>query len=127
MPAPEEDVLELTNRIEPPAETVGDLELTSEPSKPAPAPEPVRAAPAAVAVAADEEVLVSETSAVAAASAFTNLSAAIHLPAAGRTLEDLTRELMRPMLKAWLDENLPRIVETKVAEEVERIARIRVR
>jgi hypothetical protein len=49
------------------------------------------------------------------------------MPAAGRTLEDVVRELLRPLLKTWLDENLPRIVEAKVAEEVERIARSRVR
>ncbi len=49
------------------------------------------------------------------------------MPPAGRTLEDVVRELLRPLLKAWLDENLPRIVEAKVAEEVERIARSRVR
>jgi cell pole-organizing protein PopZ len=33
------------------------------------------------------------------------------------------RELLKPLLAAWLDENLPRIVEAKVEEEVERIAR----
>ena len=74
-----------------------------------------------------DETLVSEPSAFAAASAFGHLSAAIAMPGAGRTLEDLTRELLRPLLKAWLDEHLPRIVEAKVAEEVERISRTRVR
>jgi hypothetical protein len=39
----------------------------------------------------------------------------------------VVRELLRPLLKSWLDDNLPRIVEAKVAEEVERIARSRVR
>ena len=62
-----------------------------------------------------------------AASAFSQLSASIAMPAAGRTLEDLTRELLRPLLKAWLDEHLPRIVEAQVAVEVERISRTRVR
>jgi cell pole-organizing protein PopZ len=132
-PEPVEDVLELTDRVEPPpAETVGDLDVYTksepapEPEPPAPAPEPVRAAPAPVAMQ-EEEALVSDPSAHAAASAFGSLTAAIAMPAAGRTLEDLTRELLRPLLKAWLDENLPRIVEAKVAEEVERIARTRVR
>jgi cell pole-organizing protein PopZ len=126
-PEPAEDVLELTERVEP--ETVGDLAVYAD-QEPAPKPAPA-AAPAPAprpAVSADEGApLMSETSAIAAASAFTNLSAAIPLPAVGRTLEDLTRELLRPLLKAWLDENLPRIVEAKVAEEVERIARLRVR
>ena len=87
------------------------------------------AKPELVAIAAgdDDEELVGESTAFAAASHFGNLTASIPLPAQGRTLEDLTRELLRPLLKAWLDENLPRIVESKVAEEVERISRTRVR
>ena len=44
-----------------------------------------------------------------------------------RTLEDLVREMLRPMLKAWLDDNLPAIVQSTVDKEVERIARSRVR
>ena len=47
------------------------------------------------------------------------------MPKDGRSLEDVTRELLRPLLKAWLDENLPRIVSAKVEEEVARIARLR--
>ena len=35
----------------------------------------------------------------------------------------LTREMLRPMLKAWLDDNLPGIVERLVAAEIERVAR----
>lgn len=39
------------------------------------------------------------------------------------SLEGLTRELMRPMLKEWLDTNLPDIVEAMVAREIERITK----
>jgi cell pole-organizing protein PopZ len=126
-PEPVEDVLELTQKVETHAESVGDLDVYS---KAEPEPEPVpQPSPELVAVAAshDDEELVGETTAFAAASAFGNLTASIPMPAPGRTLEDLTRELLRPLLKAWLDENLPRIVESKVAEEVERISRTRVR
>lgn len=35
----------------------------------------------------------------------------------------LTREMLRPMLKTWLDDNLPAIVERLVAVEIERVAR----
>lgn len=128
--APAEDVLELTDRVTPETETVGDIEAyTQAEPAPEPQPEPEPPPPAAKpAVAArDDERLVSEPSASAAAAAFSSLSEAIAMPAAGRTLEDVVRELLRPLLKAWLDENLPRIVEAKVAEEVERIARSRVR
>jgi cell pole-organizing protein PopZ len=40
-----------------------------------------------------------------------------------RTLEDLVRDMLRPMLKSWLDENLPVIVERLVRTEIERVAR----
>ncbi len=45
----------------------------------------------------------------------------------GPTLEDITRDLLRPMIAAWLDENLADIVRSRVDEEIERIARGRVR
>ena len=70
-------------------------------------------------------------------SAFDRLSRSLHdrahepepiaMPANGRTLEDVCRELLQPMIKQWLDENLPAIVQERVDEEVERIARRRVR
>ncbi len=83
----------------------------------------------------DEPVVAPQTEAAAAA-ALDRLSAAAHgarpvaslmMPAPGRSIEDVVRELMRPMIKEWLDENLPAIVEARVDEEVERIARRRVR
>ena len=40
-----------------------------------------------------------------------------------RTLEDLVKDMLRPMLKSWLDENLPIIVERLVRAEIERVAR----
>ena len=39
----------------------------------------------------------------------------------GVTLEDIVRELLRPMLKDWLDDNLPTIIERLVSEELERL------
>jgi cell pole-organizing protein PopZ len=40
-----------------------------------------------------------------------------------RTLEDLTREMLRPMLKVWLDENLPTLVERLVRDEISRVSK----
>lgn len=40
----------------------------------------------------------------------------------GTSLEDLTRDMMRPMLENWLNENLPQLVEELVAEEIRRIS-----
>lgn len=44
-------------------------------------------------------------------------------PGSARTLEDITKELLRPMLKAWLDSNLPPLVERLVRDEIERVSR----
>jgi uncharacterized protein len=41
----------------------------------------------------------------------------------GRTLQDLVREMLRPMLKAWLDDNLPTLVERLVLAEIEEMTR----
>jgi len=40
-----------------------------------------------------------------------------------RTLEDLVREMLKPMLKVWLDDNLPNMVERLVRAEIERVSR----
>jgi len=41
----------------------------------------------------------------------------------GPTLEDIVREEIRPMLKTWLDQNLPPLVERLVSTEIERVIR----
>jgi cell pole-organizing protein PopZ len=126
----EDDVLELTDPIEPPApvepEPVGDIDVYSPEPEPEPAPPPPREpAPEPIRFSRDEvaDNLVGDHAAGLAASAFGSLSSALLMPKDGRTLEDVVRELLRPLLKEWLDQNLPRIVETKVEEEVHRIAR----
>lgn len=124
----DDDVLELTDPITPepelpPLETVGDIDVYS---PPAPEPEPAYTPPPSAPVFDRDEVadqLVGVSAASAAASAFGSLSSALLMPKDGRTLEDVVRELLRPLLKEWLDQNLPRIVETKVEEEVQRISR----
>lgn len=52
-----------------------------------------------------------------------NLLAHTVLTNNARTLEDLVREMLRPMLKAWLDDNLSTLVERLVRAEIERVAR----
>jgi cell pole-organizing protein PopZ len=91
------------------------LELTE--SAPEPLPEPVTKA----AVKAE---IVSSTTAVASRSALESLSKMIVKPEASHadTLEGLVREMLRPMLKDWLDAKLPDIVERVVAQEVARIS-----
>ncbi|HEY7900837.1 MAG TPA: DUF2497 domain-containing protein [Caulobacteraceae bacterium] len=76
--------------------------------------------------------LVDEKVATDTASAFAKLSVAVKessgepsmsMPAPGRSLEDVVRELLRPILKEWLETHLPEIVREHVEEEVSRISR----
>lgn len=59
---------------------------------------------------------------VAVSGAFNALAHTI-LAQNARTLEDLVSEMLRPMLKDWLDDNLPSLVERLVKAEIERVAR----
>jgi len=76
-----------------------------------------------------ERILSSATSGAAAA-AFAQLGALprerrregeLSLGGADRTLEDIVRDMLRPLLQTWLDENLPRLVERLVREEIARV------
>lgn len=78
------------------------------------------------AMADDDEGIVEATTAAAASKAFHSLSQTVQVSDGhGRTLEDMVVEMLRPMIKDWLDANLPQIVEEKVEEEVQRVARRR--
>jgi uncharacterized protein len=82
----------------------------------------VEAEPASDAPQRNEEPLLSPEASEAAALSFGVLSA--DLAVRGAELADsMVRETLRPMLKQWLDENLPAIVERLVRAEIQRIAR----
>ena len=68
-----------------------------------------------------ETGLLSREATAAVDTAFNTLAQTVkkHEP----TLEDVVRETLRPMLKSWLDENLPSLVEQMVQSEIERVAR----
>ena len=73
-----------------------------------------------------EEEILDHTTAAAASQAFRSLSQSVRISEGpGKTLEDIVTEMLRPMVKEWLDANLPAIVEEKVEEEVQRVARRR--
>lgn len=128
----EEEVLDLTERYEAPpaAETIGDLDVSTPDPFPSvePSPEPVQQT-ASAPMTSSYDPLVGESAAASAASAFAGLAASLRQPdpdlpqGAGTSLEALVGSLLRPMLKDWLDANLPAIVEAQVKKEVERIAR----
>jgi uncharacterized protein len=69
-----------------------------------------------------EKGLLSRETSAAVDSAFNALAQTVLVQNA-RTLEDLVREMLRPMLKSWLDDNLPGMVERLVRAEIERVAR----
>lgn len=90
---------------------------------PAVEPPPPEAAPPATApAAATEQPLLSTAADASAASAFQALSSVV-LNRSPRTLDDLVQDMLRPLLKGWLDENLPPLVEKLVKAEIERISR----
>jgi cell pole-organizing protein PopZ len=66
--------------------------------------------------------LMSNVASAAVDSAFNTLAQTVLVQNA-RTLEDLVREMLRPMLKTWLDDNLPGMVERMVRNEIERVSR----
>ena len=112
----EDDVLELTDKVREPAETHGDIDVFT---REEPQPAPAWRAPV------EDEPLIAERTADSAASAFGQLARTVSMPADGKSLEDVVRELLRPLLKSWLDEHLPEIVQSRVDAEVSRIARTR--
>lgn len=132
-PAEEPDVLELTHEFGEP-ETMATFEPAEQPAEgldeisaeeaPALAIAPV-APPAANETARSRaDALLSNATADATREALASLSRMVVKPegaATGNTLEGLVRDLLRPMLKDWLDANLPGIVQATVDREVARI------
>lgn len=66
--------------------------------------------------------LMSSSTMASVESAFNSLANTV-LSNNARTLEDLVKEMLRPLLKAWIDDNLPNLVERIVRAEIERVSR----
>ncbi|WQO26742.1 DUF2497 domain-containing protein [Microvirga lotononidis] len=98
--------------------------------EPVPAPVAARdiqaksAAPTAAIQSGAAEALMSPVASSTVSGAFDRLGAALK-PSQPPTVEDLMKEMLRPMLKAWLDDNLPSLVERLVRDEIERVTRCR--
>lgn len=113
-----------------PRVTVAPIEASATPEIPRPTVRPaVEARPVRPAGAADtrRKDLLSPAVDAAVMAAFESLGdvslGQTALPEQGRTVEDLIKEILRPMLKTWLDDHLPDIVERLVRAEIERVAR----
>lgn len=77
--------------------------------------------PAEVPAAEAPNRLVSGPTTTAVSAAFGTLARTV--ASNSRTVDDLVTEALRPMLKEWLDENLPALVERLVRAEIERVSR----
>jgi cell pole-organizing protein PopZ len=121
-PQPAADVLDLTEQMAAPTfrtiDAASDVvfaergaEAPNEPARPS-LPPPV----------APDYGLISGSTRAAVDNAFNSLAHTV-LGNNARTLEDLVKEMLRPMLKSWLDDNLPGLVERMVRAEIERVSR----
>jgi uncharacterized protein len=99
-------------------EAFSDVSFDEAEQKPAMQPEP----PVRSTREGGEQRLLSTATSAAVDSAFNTLAQTVLVQNA-RTLEDLVREMLRPLLKSWLDDNLPGMVERLVRAEIERVAR----
>jgi len=127
---PEADVFELTdemavptpappaasfNKIEPEDDIEFSESMAAKGRQPAYEPPPFESA-------APAQQILSRSTVSAVESAFNSLANTV-LSNNARTLEDLVKEMLRPMLKSWLDDNLPGLVERIVKAEIERVSR----
>jgi cell pole-organizing protein PopZ len=127
---PDADVFELTdemalpdpapapapfNKIEPADDIEFSEGASAKARRPAYEPPPFESEPPA-------QPILSRTTVSAVESAFNSLANTV-LSNNARTLEDLVKEMLRPMLKSWLDDNLPGLVERIVKAEIERVSR----
>jgi cell pole-organizing protein PopZ len=132
-PLPDGEVFELTDDMalpDPPQpsfhkiEPQDDLEFTETAAaralhrQPAFEPPPLESSFAAP----PPQQMLSRSTVSAVESAFNSLANTV-LSNNARTLEDLVKEMLRPMLKSWLDDNLPGLVERIVKAEIERVSR----
>ncbi len=89
----------------------------------APQPQPIAfSPPPPPAAAPPAERLISPETDKAATMAFSSLANTM-LARNARTLDDLMQDMLRPMIKSWLDDNLPTVVERLVKAEIERVSR----
>lgn len=98
-----------------PTETAAVTPPTALPPTPPPAP--------VVPPVPETPNILSQRTAAASRGPLDTLSRLIVKPevAGSDTLEAMVREMLRPMLREWLDAHLPQMVEAMVAKEIDRI------
>jgi cell pole-organizing protein PopZ len=128
---PEVEVFELTDEMAVPeapqpsfhkVDPQDDLEFTETAAARAVHRRPAFEPPPFESPASPAQQILSRSTVSAVESAFNSLANTV-LSNNARTLEDLVKEMLRPMLKSWLDDNLPGLVERIVKAEIERVSR----
>jgi cell pole-organizing protein PopZ len=118
------DLPETTFQKVEPENDIEFTEVATERRRPSEPEEPLSAEPAPYRepMTSPSPQMLSQSTVSAVESAFNSLASTV-LSNNARTLEDLVREMLRPMLKSWLDDNLPGLVERIVKAEIERVSR----
>ena len=114
----------LQQAVVPEIEPVAEPQATMAPEEYV-APQPVESSPAPSflpQVLAEAQALISQDASLQVARSFEELALAID-GAERRSLDEIAEDMLRPMLREWLDDNLPTLVERLVREEIERVAR----
>ncbi len=111
----DDGVLVLTDMVEKGAEDDDELALKEVESEPDPDPEPIDEDDTLLSFETEEQTAASVSSLVS------SIAADVTLGAGDKSLEALIKEILRPLLKGWLDANLPGTVERIVREEIERV------
>ncbi len=115
-----------TDALEEAAPAMDEFEI-ADTNETAPEPEPEAVSSAEPAEPVNLE-LISNQPAVETTGSFASLAGAVAashgvpIGAGNKTLEDIVKELLRPMLKEWLDDNLPPLVERLVEREINKLA-----
>jgi len=124
----DDEVLDLTDMDAADPEPLFEEQAYQAPVSPSPSPVPEQVQPPRPAPVEEKESLVSNPQAAETMDEFARLGSKLYedvqeLPIGNGavTLEGLVRELVRPMLKEWLDQHLPITVERLVREEIERL------
>ncbi|MGH1376898.1 MAG: DUF2497 domain-containing protein [Alphaproteobacteria bacterium] len=141
----EDDIVELTDKVEDAAEAPMEIDLidrdeeeSSEP-EPTPEPEPIpepepeptpepEPEPEVIpeptpAPPKEGDALFTQAAEAAAVQAIGELTRRAAVEHNGVTLEDIVRTELRPLLKDWLDRNLPTLIERLVSDELERVSK----
>jgi len=129
----EDDVLELTQMVQEEEEPLAPPPLPDlDPFDMEPAPPPPPRRPAPPPPSYEDDALMSDSTADMASRAFAGLAGFRRGPSiigegpmghGATTVEQICYELMRPLIREWLDDNLPQLVERLVKREIEKVVR----